>query len=80
MDRIRRFQRFMILSLTLLNTLTYCVLQELSIQTSLVLLLLTSTLAFSCIKVIEFYILKRKKSPASSSNLSSLETNHKKVA
>lgn len=84
MDRIRRFQRFMILTLTALNTLVYCVSQKVSAQNTLLILLISLTIAFACIKMVEFYLKRRKKHTLANSqlqtDLDSMQVNHKKVA
>lgn len=84
MDRIRRFQRFMILTLTALNSLVYCISQKVSPQNTLLILLFSLALAFTCIKIVEFYLKRRKKQAHANSQLhsdiNSIEVNHKKVA
>ncbi len=62
MDRIRRFQRTMLLSLTALNTLVYCVSMDFSLSKTVVICLLTiSMVATGILSVMAYSKLKMKK-------------------
>lgn len=70
MDRIRRFQRTMILALTALNSLVYCVSMDFSLSRTLLISGSATSLAALCILTVTLYSKNRYKRKAALKNQS----------